>query len=46
MIWAYEEFKDLPKRTTPDKVLHNKVFVLPKIQNIMDINVGLLQWFL
>ena len=30
MIWAYEDFKDLPKRTTPDKVLHNKVFDIAK----------------
>ena len=27
---AYEGFKDLPRRTSPDKVLHNKAFDIVK----------------
>ena len=38
---AYGEFKDLPRTTAADKVLHVKV-----IQNIMDINADLIQWFI
>ena len=36
----YADFKYLPRRTTPDKVLRNKAF------NMMDNNVCLLQWFI
>ena len=38
---AYGDFKDL---TAADKVLCDKALL--KIQNLMDINVDLLQWFI
>ena len=43
---AYGGFKDLNRRVAPDKVLRIKHFILLKIQNMMDINVDLLQWFI
>ena len=43
---AYGGFKDLSRRAAPDKVLRIKHFILLKIQNMMDINVDLLQWFI
>ena len=38
-------FKDLPKRTVSDKILLDKVFILQKIQNMMDIKKVLFQRF-
>ena len=43
---AYVDFKDLKRRTVADKVLRDKAFNIAKIQNMMDINVELLQWFI
>ena len=43
---AYVDFKDLKRRTVTDKVLRDKAFNIAKIQNMMDINVELLQWFI
>ena len=40
---AYGDFKDLPKGTVFDKVLLDKAFNIPKIQNLMDMNVDFLQ---
>ena len=34
---AYRDFKDLPRRTAFDKILHNKGFNIGKIRNIIDI---------
>ena len=42
----YGEFKDLPRRTASNKAFPDKVFNIAKIQNMMDINVNLLQWFI
>ena len=39
---VYGDFKDLNRRTTADKVLHDKAF----IQNIMDANMGMIEWFI
>ena len=36
---AYGDFKDLPKRTAADKVLHDKAY--RKMQNMANINVEL-----
>ena len=41
---AYGDFKDLNRKTVADKYYLIKHLILPKIQNMMDINVGLLQW--
>ena len=41
---ANGDFKDLNRRTAANKVLLDKVLILLKIQNMMDINVDLLQW--
>ena len=41
---VYEDFKDLTWRAASDKILHDKAFNVAK--NLMDINVGLLQWFI
>ena len=41
---AYEDFKDLTRRTVVDKIIHDKVFNITKNQNMMDINIDLLQW--
>ena len=43
---AYGDFKDLNRRKFADKVLVIKHLILLKIQNVMDINVDLLQWFI
>ena len=43
---AYGDFKDLARRTAADKMLSVKHLILLKIQNIMDINAELLQWFI
>ena len=42
---AYEDFKDLVKRTASDKALVLKRLILLKILNMMDIKGGLLLWF-
>ena len=42
----YRDFKDLTRRTTFDKILHNKALTLLKAQNMMDIKGALLQWFI
>ena len=39
---AYENLKDLPRRTASDKVLREKHVILLRIQNMMDINADLL----
>ena len=39
-------FKDLTRRTAPDIVLREKGFNIAKIQNMMDVNVDMLQWFI
>ena len=39
---VYGDFKDLNRGTTADKVLHDKAF----IQNIMDTNMGMIEWFI
>ena len=36
----YGDFKDLPRRTITNKILHDKAF------NMIDINANLLQWFI
>ena len=43
---AYGDFEDLKRRTAADKVLRVRAFNVVKIQNTMDINVDLLQWFI
>ena len=43
---AYEDFKDLPRKTVSDKTLRVKQLVFLKIQNMMAIKEVLLQWFL
>ena len=43
---VYGEFKDLPRRTASDKVFPDKAFNIAKIQNMMNINKNLLQWFI
>ena len=40
---AYGDFKDLITKTASDKILH---LILLKIQNMMDIDVDLLEWFI
>ena len=42
---AYGDFKDLTRRTTSDKILHDKTFKLLKIKDMMDIKGVLLQLF-
>ena len=37
---------DLSRRTAAGKVLCDEVFNIAKVQNTMDINVDLLQWFI
>ena len=40
-------YGDLPRRTASDKVLRDKAFnVVQKLQNTMNINVDMLQWFI
>ena len=43
---AYREFKDLPRIMASDKIFPDKGFNIAKIQNMMDINVSLLLWFI
>ena len=43
---AYGDFKDLARRTAADKMLSVKHLILLKIQDKMDINAELLQWFI
>ena len=42
---VYGNFKDLVKRTAPDKILRDKAFNIGKILNMMDYKGGLLPWF-
>ena len=35
-----EDFKDLKGRTQSDKILKDKTYKVPKIQNMMDIKEG------
>ena len=46
MIWLMEIFKDLPRRTASDKVLHDQPFYTDGFQNVMNIKVNLLQCFM
>ena len=43
---VYGDFKDLNRRTFADKLLSDKALILLKIQNMMDVNGDLLQWFI
>ena len=43
---AYGGFKNLPRRTIADKNYVIKHLVAQKVQNMVDINAGLLQWFI
>ena len=43
---AHEDSKDLKRRTLLIKYYVIKHLILLNIQNMMDINVGLLQWFI
>ena len=43
---AYGYFKDLNRRTAADKYYVIKHLISPKIQNMMDINLDLLQWYI
>ena len=43
---AYGDFKDLLRRTASDKILHDKAINSVKIENMIDIIVDLLQWFI
>ena len=43
---AYGDFKELPRRSITDKILHEKALILLKIRNKMYINVDLLKWFI
>ena len=40
---AYEDFKDLTRRTASDKILRDKAFNIDKNLRYDDINVDLLQ---
>ena len=42
---VYADLKDLPRRTASDKVLRDKHLILLKIQNMIDINKCLVNWF-
>ena len=42
---AYQDFKDLAKRTASDKVLRDEAFNIAKILNMTDIKEGWLLWF-
>ena len=42
----YRDFKDLPRRIASDKLLRDKAFDLAKIQNMRDMCMELLQWFI
>ena len=43
---AHGDFKNLNRRAATDKVLRDKAFNIAEVQNMMDINVDLLQWFI
>ena len=43
---TYGDFKDLATETCADKVLFDKAFDIVKIENLMDINLDLLEWFI
>ena len=43
---AYEAYKYLTRKTASDKILRVKHLILLRIQNSIDINVGLLQWLI
>ena len=43
---AYENFKDLAKRTASDKVLRDKAFKMQTLQNMMGIKEVLLLRFI
>ena len=43
---AHEDSKDLKRRTLQIKYYVIKHLILLNIQNMMNINVGLLQWFI
>ena len=43
---TYGDFKDLLRGTAFDKVLCQKVSIMLKTPEVMDINLELLQWFL
>ena len=43
---AHGGFKYLNRRTFTDKVLRDKAFNIAQDQNMIDINVDLLQWFI
>ena len=43
---TYGDFKDLLRRTIADEILHDKDLMLLKIQNMIDINTDLFQWFI
>ena len=43
---GYGDFKNLPRRTASDKVLHDKAFHIAKIRNMMDIKEVMLQYSL
>ena len=43
---VYGDFKDLNRRTAADKILGDNEFHIAKNQNMMEINVDLLQWFI
>ena len=38
---AWGDFKDLPRRTTSDKILQKKDLILLKIQNMMDVKYSM-----
>ena len=42
---SYGDFKDLTRRTTCDKILSDKAKILLKIQNIIDFQGVMSQWF-
>ena len=39
------DFNDLTRRAASDKIVCDKAFTMAKIQNMMDINEALLQFF-
>ena len=43
---TYGDFKDLATETCADKVLFDKALDIVKIENLMDINLDLLEWFI
>ena len=43
---AHGDFKDLTNRKTSDKTLYDKLSILLKILNMMNINADLLQWLI